>query len=168
MEIDENQTKVVSNSSPLINFAIIEQLHLLEAFFGEILITNAVWHECVVEGHGKLGAKTIENAKFLKLIQPQNYDLIRLLCRDLDIGESETIALAIETQADMLLLDEKDARNVASIYGLKTTGVIGILLRAKSENLIDSMKEYLDRLKNDAGLWLDEAFYQKILEIANE
>lgn len=91
-----------------------------------------------------------------------------MLRRDLDIGESETLALALEMPADWVLLDERDARNVASIYGLKTTGVIGILLRAKNEKLIDSVREYLDQLKKDARFWLDEAFYQKILELANE
>jgi len=65
-------------------------------------------------------------------------------------------------QADLVLLDERDARKIASIYKLNTTGVIGILLRAKNERYIISVKEYLDRLKKDAGFWLDEFFYHRI------
>ena len=168
MKNDHSPLKVVSNSSPLINLAIIEQFHLLEKFFSDIWIPDAVWKECVIDGKNKPGMKTIEESKLLKRKQPSNDSLIQLLKYELDIGESETIALAIEMQADLVLLDERDARKIASIYELNTTGVTGILLRAKNERYIISVKEYLDRLKKDAGFWLDEFFYHRILELANE
>lgn len=168
MKNEHSTLKVVSNSSPLINLAIIDLFHLLEIFFSDIWIPDAVWNECVIDGYGKSGSKIIEKSKFLRRKQPQNDSLIQRLKYELDIGESESIALAIEMQADLVLLDERDARNIAAIYKLNTTGVVGLLLRAKNEQHIKSVKEYLDRLKNDAGFWLDEFFYHKILELANE
>jgi predicted nucleic acid-binding protein len=125
MTIANDSLRVVSNSSPLINLAIIGQLHLLETLFSTVWIPDAVWHECVIEGAGKPGAETIQRAIFLKRRQPKNEPLIQLLRRELDAGESEALALAIEMQADLVLLDERDARNIATMYKLKTT--VGIL-----------------------------------------
>ena len=75
------QLKVVSNSSPLINPAIIEQFHLLESLFSTIWVPDAVWRECVIDGKGKSGAEIIEEAGFIKRIQPTNTNLIKLLRR---------------------------------------------------------------------------------------
>ena len=80
-----SQLKVVSNSSPLINLAIIGQFCLLEKFFSDIWIPDAVWNECVIGGYGKPGMKTIEESKFLKRKQPQNNSLIQLLKQELDM-----------------------------------------------------------------------------------
>ncbi len=159
---------VVSNSSPLINLAIIGQLNLLEKFFQIVWIPDAVWRECVVDGAGRPGVSAIEEANFLKPSESKNTDLIRLLQRELDSGESEALALAIEIQADLVLLDERDARNIAAIYGLKTTGVLGILLRAKREGHLESIRKYLDRLQQEAGFWLTKTLRHQILELADE
>ena len=58
---------------------------------------------------------------------------VQLLQQVLDRGESEAITLAIDLQADRILLDERDGRKVAKSLGLKATGVLGILLRAQKE-----------------------------------
>ena len=71
--------------------------------------------------------------------------MLQLLRRDLDDGESEVIALAVEQRADLVLLDESDARRTADLYSLSKTGIIGLLIRAKQEGHIDSLKVELDR-----------------------
>jgi len=164
----KDSLRMVSNSSPLINLAIIGQLHLLETFFSTVWIPDAVWHESVIEGAGKPGAATIQRATFLKRRQPKNEPLIQLLRCELDVGESEALALAIEMQANWVLLDERNARNIAAMYKLKTMGVIGILLRAKREGNIVSVQECLDRLQQEAGFWLSEIFYRRVLKLAGE
>lgn len=78
-------------------------------------------------------------------------------------GEVEVIALAVECKADMILLDESEARRIANIYGLSKTGAIGILIRAKREGYIRSLKDELDKLRKDGGFWIDEAFYRELL-----
>lgn len=168
MNVDSDLVRVVSNSSPLINLAIIGKLDLLETFFSTVWIPNAVWHECVIEGSGKPGVDVIKEANFLRRSESRDTALIRLLQRELDAGESAALALAIEMQADLILLDERDARNIADIYELKVTGVLGILLRAKREGYITSMRAYLDQLRQEAGFWLDEALHKRILDLVNE
>jgi len=80
------------------------------------------------------------------VLAPAEAQLLRLLRRDLGDGESEVIALAVEKRANLVLLDESDARRTADLYGLSKTGIIGLLIRAKQEGHIDSLKTDLDRL----------------------
>ena len=91
--------KVVSNSSPLINLAWIDQLHLLPEFYGEILIPEAVWDEIVIQGSGQPGAKEVGNSAWITARKVKNTDLVLALRQELDAGEAEAIALALEEEA---------------------------------------------------------------------
>jgi len=158
---------VVSNSTPLIHLAKIGRLELLREFFGEVLIPEAVYRECVIEGKGSEDAKLIENAGWIRVERIRDERLKKSLMIELDEGESEAIVLAIEKGAEMLLMDDYDGREVARALGLKTTGTIGILLRAKIEGRIEGIKDELDKLK-ETGFWLSEGLYRRILEEAGE
>jgi len=48
---------------------------------------------------------------------------------ELDLGETAAICHAIEHDAELVLLDEKDGWRVARRYNLTITGVLGILFR---------------------------------------
>jgi predicted nucleic acid-binding protein len=63
----------------------------------------------------------------------------------LQTGEREAICLAEGIQADLVLLDERSARRVASSRGLKVTGVLGILAEAASRGIVN-LPEAFDRL----------------------
>ena len=65
--------------------------------------------------------------------QVRDAALVRHLKLLLDVGEAEAIALAIEIQADLLLLDERRGRVVAKELGLAVTGLLGVLLVAKQQ-----------------------------------
>lgn len=82
--------------------------------------------------------------------------------------EAETVALAVEQPADIVLLDEAEARKVADTYSLKKTGTIGLLMRAKNEGKIPALKDALDRLQNDAGFWVDAKLYAQALAAVGE
>ena len=163
--------KVVSNSSTLIHLAQLGRLDLLREFCKEILIPPAVWREVVEEGRGRPGAYEVEKAiqeKWIKVKRPADQRLLRLLKRDLDEGEAETIVLALEQKAELILLDQSEAREVAELYGLSKTGIIGILMRAKERGRITSLRQELDRLREETGFWIDEALYRKALKAVGE
>jgi predicted nucleic acid-binding protein len=88
--------------------------------------------------------------------------------RELHKGEAETIALAIERHPEVVFLDELEARRVATVYGLRKTGVIGILIRAKLEGRITSLREELDKLRNEVGFWIGDALYRRVLQAVAE
>ncbi|NQE06455.1 hypothetical protein C5S32_11350 [ANME-1 cluster archaeon GoMg1] len=155
--------KVVSNSSPLIHLAKIGHLDLLKYFFGEIIVPEVVYKECVIEGKGREDAKKIEKAEWINVAKIKNENLKRALMMVLDEGEAEAIVLALEESADLILLDDYEAREVARNYELTITGVIGgILIMAKEEGKIGSLKEELEKLK-ETGFWISGDLYTKIL-----
>jgi predicted nucleic acid-binding protein len=158
-----NRLLVVSNSSPIMNLAIIGQLHLIQELFGEIIISKEVWSELIIEGKGNPGINEIEKAKWVKVVKVKNDSLVKTLTKDLDVDESAAIALAIEKKANLLLLDETDARNLAEFYHLTKTGVIGILMRAKKQSLIKEIKPMLDKLTTQAYFWIKQDLYDAIL-----
>ena len=162
---------VISDSSTLIHLGGIGRLALLRELYGQIIIPPAVWREVVEEGKGRAGAAEVETAQksgWIVLLPPTNEPLAFSLKRDLDEGEAEAIALALEHQADLILLDESDARSLASRYSLKKTGAIGVLMRAKKEGKVASLRAELDRLRNQSGFWIEDRLYQRVLTDAGE
>lgn len=162
---------VIADSSTLIHLAAIERLDLLRDFYGTVVIPEAVWRESVLQGEGKPGVSRIEKARedgWLQ-VQPITEKYLRLsLAQKLDEGEAEVITLAIERQASLVLLDEAEARHMAGVFGLTKTGVIGVLIRARSEGRISSLRSELDALRSRAGFWIEANLYRKALLAVGE
>ena len=82
-------------------------------------------------------------------------------------GESEAIALAMELDDVVLVLDDKKARRIAKQLDLKVIGTVGLLLRAKKRGIVAEIKPVLDALQN-AGFRIAAPLYQKALKLASE
>lgn len=160
--------KVVCNTSPLINLAWVGQINLIHQLFGEILIPPAVWDEVVIHGKGQPGCQEVQEAKWIIVKKPANQTLIQSFQQSLDIGESEAIALAVEEKANLLIMDEKRGRETANFMGIKTIGLVGILVIAKQKKQVDSIKPIFDDLRSKAGFYLDKNLYHKILNDLGE
>lgn len=116
---------VISNSSPLINLSKLNRLDLLQNLYNKVIIPSGVYQEVVVEAFGRPGSieiqKLCDNGQIL-IKEVNNTNLVSALNKDLDKGEAEVIALALETEHNLLLLDETEARKMVSSYNLKFTG----------------------------------------------
>ncbi len=159
--------KVVSNSSPLIHLSKISRLNLLKDFFSEVIVPEAVYKECVVEGGDRDDARKIAKAKWIKVLKIRDEKLKRAFMMELDEGEAEAIVLALEESADLILLDDYEARRVARSFGLSVTGTVGILIRAKREGKVESLKDEIEKLMK-TGFWLNRELYERILEESRE
>jgi uncharacterized protein len=159
---------VVSNTSPLINLANIGQLQLLQQLYGQVIIPPAVYDEIVIAGAGQPGAMEVKTYDWIKVEQISNQQMVTLLQVDVDIGEAEAIVLALELKPDLLLLDERKGRQVASNLGIKFTGILGILTEAKNHKLINAIKPIMDDLIKQVGFRIGSKLYQRVLQIANE
>lgn len=158
---------VVSDSSPLIHLARIGRLGLLRQLFGEITIPQAVYREVVVEGRGKPGSEQIASAPWIRTASIRGETLKRALLIFLDEGEAEAIVLAVEMNADLVLLDEREARIQAKRLGLRVTGTLGILLKSKKAGLVENLREELAELKR-TGFRISSTLEQEILNKAGE
>ena len=105
---------------------------------------------------------------WLEIQTPKNLQLIQSLEQTLDPGEAAAISLASELNADRLLIDERLGRRIATQYGLKVRGILGILVNAKEEGLIPAAKPLLDRLVNEAGFRVSQALYIRTLQESGE
>lgn len=153
---------VVSNTSPIVNLAAIGHLHLLRDVFGAILIPDAVHHEIVGQGAGRPGAEEVARATWITRKAVREQHLVRMLEREIHVGEAEALVLAVETDADWVLLDERAARDNAETLGLSYMGLLGVLARAKRDGLIPSIRPLLDALRAH-GFWVSEALYEYVL-----
>lgn len=162
--------QAVSNSSPLIHLSAIGRLCLLN-HFSSLFIPPAVWHEVVEEGGTRPGAIEIRRARdsgWISVKEPVNTDLVHLLEQDLHAGEAESSVLALETKPDILLLDETEARRIAGLYTIPVTGIIGILMQAKTGGRISSLQEEMNLLRNQSGFWIHDSLYKRVLDWENQ
>ncbi|MFP5273005.1 DUF3368 domain-containing protein [Coleofasciculus sp.] len=161
--------RAVTNSSILIALSTIGQLSLLHQRFPDgVFLPQAVWREVVETGKGQPGAQDLASASWLTIRQVTNTSVISLLRIELDEGEAEAIALFAENPVDTILLDEKNARRVARQMGLPVLGTVGILIWAKQQGLIITLKEQLDALQNQGKFRLSQSLYQEALKRVGE
>lgn len=159
---------VVSNTTPLIGLATIEQFDLLHQLFNKIYIPEMVYQEAVVKGREFGGAKReVSIATWIEVVAVQDRLAVEVLLDDLDAGEAETIVLARELNADWVLMDEKKGRRKLSELKLNKVGTIGILLKAKNAGLISQIRPDLERLRTQ-GFSLSQSVIDAVLQQANE
>jgi uncharacterized protein len=151
---------VVSNSSPLISLGSIGRLDLLQEIFGEVSIPVTVLQE--------VRSVEISTESWIVSREVEGPLVPRALESELDRGEAEAIALAVELRADLLLMDERRGRRVAARFGLKVLGVLGILVEAKRRGLIENVQPLLRDLQERAGFRVSAVLYQRALEEAGE
>lgn len=152
----------------LLNLCCVQQGGLLDQLFQEVVIPP----EVAVE-FSRLVTHTprFANLTLPAGIKQQSSNALPPVVRSavgLDSGEAAALALAVEIHADLVLIDERRGYEVAVQLGLRTMGILGILLRAKSTGLIPAVKPVLDALQRDAGFWLSEPLRKQVLQAAGE
>jgi len=159
---------VVSNTSPIFYLSTIGQLDLLRQLYAKIVIPTTVYDEIIHVGNTDASARVVPTLSWIKTQPATNQELVNRLKAELDPGEAEAIALAIELNADRLLMDERLGRAAAMQLGLQVTGVLGILIAAKQNNLIYEVKPLLDALIEQVGFWIDARLYAEVLQAVGE
>lgn len=158
----------VSNTSPISNLAKVGQLNLMQQVYGTILIPTAVYEELLDKRAGETINSAIQAAIWIETKPVENQALVSQLRNRVNVGETEAIALAIAVQADRLLIDERLGRQAANNLGLRITGVLGILLIAKRQNLITAIKPIVDSLITEASFRIRSQLYANVLSAAGE
>lgn len=161
---------VVCDSTPLIYLTRLERFDLLRELYQRVLVPSAVWRELAVDGAERPEGQNVIKAaaaEWLQVAAPQTEIPLVLQDEELDSGEAEAIQLAIERNA-MLVIDEAHGREVARKCGVKITGTVGILVRARHENLIPSVRAELDHLRSATTFRLSDAIYYDALRAVGE
>jgi hypothetical protein len=106
--------------------------------------------------------------QWIKIAVPQASNLLSILLASLHKGEAEAIALATQLNADIVIIDEQEARRTATQAGLSVTGVLGVLIRAKLAGHISAIKPEIRVLRDRARFFIAPALEARVLSSVGE
>jgi len=133
---------VIADSGPIFSLALLDKLNILSDLFDDVKIPQAVWKE-ITNDNTKADYQKIFD--FFK-DKTCNISGINELIFVMDYGESESLILYKELQADFLLIDDKKARRIAESININCIGVLGLLSVANDKGLIISLKPVFETL----------------------
>ena len=156
---------VVADTGPLIALAGSGQLGLLRAAYTRVVVPEAVHDELLEGGAFALGVAAYQRATWIEVMAAApEPSLLALLGR----GEASVITLGVSLKADCVLIDEQKARKIASsVYNLTVMGTVRVLLDAKREKRLASVKDALEGMLTN-GYRLHEAIVEYALKEAGE
>jgi predicted nucleic acid-binding protein len=154
--------KVVSDTSPILYLLLIGQIDLLQRLYKTIIIPNVVQAEMQAKGAPAALQNWIANPPdWLEILTPPEADYTHL--QRLQPGEQAAIVLAQSLQADLLILDDLDARRTAQNLGLNIIGMLGVLGEAAKRNWI-SFPEVLNQLLQETNFRISPQLAQDLLK----
>ncbi|MEH2264854.1 DUF3368 domain-containing protein [Nostoc sp.] len=161
-----NTVIIVINTAPIISLvAALGDLDVLQ-LYTQVLVPFEVCQELLVGGASGFAVAEFEAATWLQK-WPTPLNLSPLLLNSLDLGEASVIQLALNESIQTVCIDETVGRRIARLSGLKLTGSIGILLRAKQEGYPVLMRQAIERMIN-RGIRLSERVIAVALQQAGE
>ena len=159
---------VVADTSVILNLALVGHENLLDTIFHEVVVPPAVQTEFVrlVESSGRFAGLALP--KWIRVQPPETIPATIARDADLDPGESQALALALEIRADGVLIDEAHGRSIAIVLGLTPIRVLGILVRAKCDGLLPAVAPVIDDLLAKARFRASDELIREALRLAGE
>jgi uncharacterized protein len=151
---------VVSDTSAITALIQIDRVELLFEIFEGVVIPEAVAEE--------LAVSHVALPPWIRTMCVRDPQSVAELRNQLDAGESEAIALAVELGADFLLIDEKLGRAAAKRAGLTTIGILGVASVAKRKGLLVSVATIIRDLRERASFWISPELEARVLRDAGE
>lgn len=159
---------IVADTTPIITLLKIDKLSLLEKLFGKIIVPKAVFRELTQNNKFVNEADIITKNNFIEVQDVSTHDTVELFRKStgLDAGESEALVLAEKLQADMMLLDEKKARKMASLMNIKVMGTVGILIKAYEKKIISKDEILVSvNIMKSYGRFVSESVYEELFRM---
>jgi len=155
---------VIADSGPIFSLALIDRLDILVALFDNIRIPQAVWNE-ITNDKTKQDYQSLHNFFKDKICQISG---LNELTFGMDYGESESLILYKELHADFLLIDDKKARKIAEHLKINCIGVIGLLLIAKDNGLIEKLHPIFETFLQNKRYYSIELLNAVLMERGEE
>lgn len=159
--------KVIVNTTHLIALCHVGQLGLLERMYGEISIPQAVYRE-LSEKEDSICKKQVDaSLSWIHVEKIENQMAKSMFKTQLHDGEVEVMILAKEKNADIVIIDDANAKKHAKYLKLPVTGTLGILIRAKREGYLPELKPVMQEMI-DKNIYISEKLMKFCLEQVNE
>lgn len=127
---------VIADAGSIFSLATIDKLEVLNQLFDETKIARAVWEEITLDKTTHF-YKKIECFFKSKVTAINSFNNLTFV---MDWGESESVILCKELNADLLLIDDKKARKIAENFDITCVGTLGILSLARSKGIIKELR----------------------------
>ncbi len=158
--------RIVVDASPVICLCKSGLGNLIVDLFDEIIIPKQVLEEILSGKEIESSFQTIVSNPHVKNKDDVIIDT-RVAAWDLGNGENSVISFALSHPEYYVILDDREARRCAMAFGCNFMGTVGVIIFAKKQGFVISIKESLQRLRN-AGLWMSESFIKDICRIGGE
>ena len=159
--------KVIVNSTPLIALAGINQLDILRKVYGNITIPKAVYEEINAKPDSKCAKQLIDALDWIRIEKIANTEAKTYYKTQLHDGEVEVMILAKEQNADLVVIDDNNAKKHAKYLGLIVTGTLGVLMKAKTFGYISELKPLLEQMTKN-HIYMSQKLICKCLEMVGE
>jgi predicted nucleic acid-binding protein len=135
--------RVVADTGPLNYLALIGAIDLLPKLFDKIVVAEAVRDELTDDRTPEAVRSWIaQEPPWLEVTPNPGHDIDTEVARGLDEGEAATIALALATGADLILMDDRNGVAFSRSKGFAVTGTLGVLDLAARRGLIDLVEAF--------------------------
>jgi predicted nucleic acid-binding protein len=158
--------EVICDTSALQYLYQLEMLWVLEALAKHIVVPPAVVEELAVGRSQGIQLPDPTSLEWVTVRAPAGATVLPLVT-DLGPGETEVLALALESSDALVIRDDGLARQVASMLLIRFRGTLGLLLDAKAAGLVKAVKPFLDQLQG-LGFRLHSSTRETILDLAGE
>ncbi len=159
---------IVSNTTPLSNFLHLARMDILRSLFREIHIPHAVSQEIEEFFHSNAQWQNCLDDRFIRVHHVRSSFLLNHPLHLLHQGEAEALSLYLDQQAELCLIDDKDARVIAALHHIKVTGTLGLLIEAKKKGIISVVKPFMDTLRDQHTFWVSGHMYHHVLCLTDE
>jgi predicted nucleic acid-binding protein len=158
--------EVIANTSPIQYLFQLGLLNILPELYGEVFVPEGVIVELRSGVDRGVSLPDLDSLSWLRIRKAQSAAVL-ILAAGLGVGEREVLALALEIEDPLVILDDSLARRFAQRLSLPLTGTLGLLLKAKQRGRIESVKPYLHRLES-LRFRLDPSTRSSVLALAQE
>jgi len=157
---------VIVNTSPLLYLHQVRCLELLRQLYSTITVPPAVPQELEI---GKLQGVDVPEVNSIEWIQIRSVVSAAIIPAVIDLGqgEAEVLALGLENLDSLLIFDDSLARRIADLYGLKYTGTLGVLVKAKQSGYLSAVAPVINMLRSK-GMWLTDKIINDVLRLSGE
>lgn len=158
--------EVITDTSPIQYLYQINQLNLLPILYGQVKMPQAVADE-LAQGRAKdIQLPAPDSLSWSTLYSVPSPILVPEI-PNLGAGEREALSLATTIPDSLIILDDALARTYAQQLNVRTTGTLGVLLKAKQAGYVSAIAPLLDEL-NTLNFRLAPATRAAVLKLANE
>lgn len=147
---------IISDTSSLIALSNIGELELLKRVYDIVVITPEIAEEYGIETPDWISIEPVKDKQKFKLLN-----------LELDKGEASGIALALENEDSLLIIDEKKGRGIAKKLGIKISGILGVMVKAKETGAVDRIKPLIEKLEK-VDFKMSSGLKSQILERVTE